>query len=108
MAKILRKIQKHLKRNIDNREITLEEMQKLIKNGAIVIDVRSMQEYNEGHVDGAISIPEYEIDEKIKDNIKEDEQIVLYCSSGSRSRRAKKKLEEFGYKNVHNLKDGWI
>ena len=64
MAKILRKIQKHLKRNIDNREITLEEMQKLIKNGAIVIDVRSMQEYNEGHVDGAISIPEYEIDEK--------------------------------------------
>ena len=91
MAKILKKIQKHLKRNIDNREITLEEMQKLIKNGAIVIDVRSMQEYNEGHVDGAISIPEYEIDEKIKDNIKEDEQIVLYCSSGSRSRRAKKK-----------------
>ena len=57
MAKILKKIQKHLKRNIDNREITLEEMQKLIKNGAIVIDVRSMQEYNEGHVDGAISIP---------------------------------------------------
>ena len=108
MAKILKKIQKHLKRNIDNREITLEEMQKLIKNGAIVIDVRSMQEYNEGHVDGAISIPEYEIDEKIKDNIQEDEQIVLYCSSGSRSRRAKKKLEEFGYKNVYNLKDGWI
>ncbi len=108
MAKILRKIQKHLKRNIDNREITLEEMQKLIKNGAIVIDVRSMQEYNEGHVDGAILIPEYEIAQKIENKVGKDEQIVLYCSSGNRSRRAKKKLEEMGYKNVYNLKDGWI
>lgn len=108
MINLFEKLQRHFKRNIDNKEITFEDMKKLINNGAVLIDVRSMQEYKEGHVDGAISIPEFDINESIKNKIELDEKIVVYCSTGNRSRRAKKKLEKMGYKEVYNLKDGCI
>ena len=58
MNKIIRKIRKHLQRISKNNEINLKELYELKRKGAIVIDVRSPQEYNENHIDGAISIPE--------------------------------------------------
>lgn len=89
-------------------------MMDMIKNSNInLIDVRSSQEYEEGHLDGALNIPVYQIDkeiEKFVDN-KED-AIVLYCSSGYRSKEAKDILENLGYENVYHLKGGldriWI
>ena len=89
-------------------------MMDMMKNSNInLIDVRSSQEYEEGHLDGALNIPVYQIDkeiEKFVDN-KED-TIILYCSSGYRSKEAKDILENLGYENVYNLKGGldriWI
>ena len=104
MNKIIKKIQKNLKRISRNNEINLKELYELERKGAIIIDVRSPQEYNEGHIDGAILIPEYEIDKKaneILDN--KDEILVTYCSTGKRSKKAKEKLNKMGYKKVFIL-----
>ena len=104
MNKIIEKIQKKLKRISRNNEINLKELYELERKGAVIIDVRSPQEYNEGHIDGAILIPEYEIDKKaneILDN--KDEILVTYCSTGKRSKKAKEKLNKMGYKKVFIL-----
>ena len=105
-------IEKYLKRNSvnsennedKNKDINLEELNFLRNKGAIVIDVRSPQEYNEGHINGAISIPEYEMKKRAEALLEnKEENIVLYCSSGTRSKKAQKILQKLGYKNVYNL-----
>ena len=54
-------------RRIPKGEITIEEFNEKMKQGAIAIDVRSPQEYKEGHIPGAINIPEYEIRKRIQE-----------------------------------------
>ena len=99
-----------LKRSFDtNKDITKEELNSYIKQGATIIDVRSPQEYREGHVDGAISIPDYQMKREIKKNIPNKEQlIVVYCSTGHRSQKAQQILENMGYTNVYNVYEGII
>ena len=106
MRKIIKKIKKHLTRKLAENDITMQELEELRKNGITVIDVRSTQEFQEGHIDGAISIPEYEIKKDIIDRISPEEEIIVYCSSGQRSKKAKQKLEKLGYKKVYNLYNG--
>lgn len=100
----------NLKRSFDtNKDITKEELNSYIKQGATIIDVRSPQEYREGHVDGAISIPDYQMKREIKKNIPNKEQlIVVYCSTGHRSQKAQQILENMGYTNVYNVYEGII
>ena len=96
-------------RDIDEDDIQIEELKKFQKEGAIIIDVRSPQEYREGHIDGAISIPEYEIKKEVEKKLKDkDINIVVYCSSGGRSKKAQKQLKKLGYKNVYNLYEGYF
>lgn len=106
MKKIIQKIQLHFKRTLDKSEIDINELEELVKKGAILIDVRSPQEYEEGHLDNAILIPEYDINKKILNRFNINDEIILYCSTGNRSRKAKKKLEKIGYVKVYNLRDG--
>lgn len=106
MKKIIQKIQLHFKRTLDKREIDINELKELVKEGATLIDVRSPQEYKEGHLDNAILIPEYDINKKILDRFNINDEIILYCSTGNRSRRAKKKMEKMGYVKIYNLRDG--
>lgn len=54
-------LRKKLNRSINSTELDMEELKEKVSKGAILIDVRSLQEYNEGHLDSAISIPEYEL-----------------------------------------------
>lgn len=94
-------------RNIDSTDITMAQLKQIQKNGAIIIDVRSPLEYKEGHIGGAISIPEYEIRNRITECLKDkNEQVVLYCQSGYRSKKAQRELNKMGYKNVLNLYNG--
>ena len=101
-------------RSASNKDISYKELKKFIKNKEIyLIDVRSGQEYEEGHLDGALNIPLYNIEKDIEKNIENKENIIiLYCSSGSRSKKAKEILERLGYSEVYNLKEGidkiWI
>ena len=76
---------------------------RLIDDGALLIDVRSRQEYEAGHLDNSINIEHDEV-EKLANTIGEDKErkVVVYCRSGNRSGKAKKSLEEYGYKNIHN------
>lgn len=95
-------------RSASNKDISYKELKKFIKNKEIyLIDVRSGQEYEEGHLEGALNIPLYNIEKDIEKNIKnKDDTIILYCSSGSRSKKAKEILEKLGYGEVYNLKEG--
>lgn len=107
LRRLYEKIKKRMNRHIDEKNINFEEMMELEKQGAILIDVRSPQEYKEGHLDGAILLPEYEIKTKAKEILKDKEKtIIAYCTSGARSKQAQKRLEKMGYNNVYNLENG--
>lgn len=94
-------------RNMDNYDITMEQVKKMINDGATVIDIRSPQEFNEGHINGAINIPDYEIRKSISKYIpRKNQQIVVYCGTGIRSKNAQRALQRMGYNNVYNLYKG--
>lgn len=75
----------------------------LVKNGALVIDVRTPGEFSGGAVKGAVNIPYDQIAAKIGNvETDKDRPIIVYCLSGSRSAVAKKSLERAGYTQVVN------
>ena len=96
-----------LTRSIDQKEISYDTAKKIIEkyNDAFLIDVRSKQEYNEGHLDGAINIPLYNIENEIK-KFNKNSRLILYCTSGIRSNMARDRINNMGYFNVYNLKKG--
>jgi len=70
----------------------------------ILIDVRTAQEYEKGHLEGAILIPYDRISKEIGTVVKDKNQkINLYCRSGRRSKIARKALQEMGYTNIVDL-----
>ncbi|WP_261815440.1 rhodanese-like domain-containing protein [Vibrio gallicus] len=73
-----------------------------IDSGAVVIDVRTEQEFKTGHVNHALNIPVSQISDADLSSIAKDASIVVYCRSGSRSQKAKQILLTKGYKHVHN------
>lgn len=74
-----------------------------IKNGALVVDVRSVGEFSGGHFNGALNIPVDEVQKRIAEfGANKDREIVLYCRSGGRAGSAKQMLEAAGYKKVTN------
>ena len=67
----------------------------------IILDVRTEEEFAEGHIADAILIPDYEITEKAESVLTDKEQqILVYCRSGRRSKNAASQLVELGYRNV--------
>ena len=98
---------RRLCRNIQNGDITAEEFRRKIAQGAVLLDVRSRQEYQEGHLQGAINIPEFEVINRIPKEIpKKNQLIVTYCQYGGRSRNAYRIMKRLGYTNVFNLYGG--
>lgn len=94
-------------RYMEKYDITLEELKQKQLDGAEVIDVRNKREYEEGHIEGSINVPEYEINEDFKNIIiNKNKPIIIYCSSGYRSKSAYKKLKNMGYTEVYNLYGG--
>jgi rhodanese-related sulfurtransferase len=75
----------------------------------VVLDVRTVAEFAEGHIDGAILIDQGQSDfvEKAKSALPTDKKIAVYCRSGRRSANAASRLADIGYKCV-NLKGGII
>ena len=70
----------------------------------VLIDVRSKEEYDDGHIEGAIHIPHNIISEKIGSVVADKEKTInLYCAGGVRAGSAKSTLLSLGYKNVANL-----
>tara|TARA_Y100000746_G_C15268725_1_gene352717 strand:- start:265 stop:576 length:312 start_codon:yes stop_codon:yes gene_type:complete len=74
----------------------------LFATNTFVIDVRTDDEFNSGHVESAINI-EWQDIFSVANMIDEDDQVFLYCRSGNRSQKATNILIDIGYKNVINL-----
>ena len=71
------------------------------ESGYIIIDARTQPEYDEGHIAGAILIPEYEIADRAEKELPDKNQLILvYCRSGRRSKIAAEELVKLGYTNV--------
>lgn len=73
-------------------------------NEYTIVDARRAEDYAEGHIKGAISVPLETLEANI-DNIPKDNPVCVYCYSGSRSNAVSKKLNELGYE-VYNVIDG--
>ena len=83
--------------------ITAEEAKQIMdtEEGYIILDVRTQEEYDEGHIPGAIVISHEEIEEKAEDVLTDKDQLILvYCCSGRRSKIAAEALAELGYTNI--------
>ena len=95
-------------RSIEEYDIDEKELNIVLSKGAILVDVRSEQEYEEGHMEGAILLPEYDIKKKASDLLPDkNKYIVVYCSSGTRSKKAQEELNNMGYTKVYNLYNGY-
>ena len=71
------------------------------ESGYIIIDARTQEEYDQGHIPGAIMIPEYEIADRAEKELPDKNQLILvYCRSGRRSKIAAEELVKLGYTNV--------
>ena len=87
-------------------QITQEKAKERMKadDGHVIVDVRRQDEYDEGHIPGAILIPNESIEDTRPDALPDLEQIILvYCRSGRRSKEAAQKLADMGYKNVYEF-----
>ena len=83
--------------------ITAEEAKEIMdsQEGYVILDVREQDEYDAGHIPGAILIPYTQIEDKADEMLPDkDQQILVYCRSGRRSKIAAEALVELGYTNI--------
>lgn len=85
--------------------ISVDEVKSLVdsfndQDNLVIIDVRTNEEYKEGHIKNSINIP---VDNIEKINYRKDTKIVLYCRSGNRSNQAALKLKNLGYENIYDM-----
>jgi len=83
-----------------------EKLSEALKNGAILVDVRSQGEFSMGNVKGSVNIPLDRISGQIN-KLKKDKTIIVFCASGMRSSQAKSILNRNGFNNVING-GGWV
>ena len=92
--------------DVSYTQITQEEAKAMMakNDGHIIVDVRRQDEYDEGHVPGAILIPNESITDKKPAELPDLDQIILvYCRSGRRSKEAAQKLADMGYTNIYEF-----
>ena len=87
-------------------QISQEEAKQMMEkdDGHVVLDVRRQDEYNAGHIPGAILIPNESIGTEQPDELPDLDQVILiYCRSGNRSKQAAQKLFDMGYTNIYEF-----
>lgn len=91
-----------LKKVMTGKTISGAVARDLVESGAVLLDVRTPEEFSSGHIKGAKNIPVSEIDRRASE-LPKDKPVVVYCRSGARSGRARSILVSKGYQDVHNL-----
>ena len=89
--------------SLSYRQISMDEAVKMMKDekNYIILDVRRPDEYAEGHIPGAINVPNEEIGTAEIAELPDKSQLILvYCRSGRRSKEASEKLVKLGYTNI--------
>ena len=87
-------------------QISQEEAKQMMEQDGtqIIVDVRTQEEYDSGHIPGAICIPNESIGTEQPEELPDLDQIILiYCRSGNRSKQAAQKLFDMGYTNVYEF-----
>lgn len=85
------------------RHVSMDDIVKIMEENKdyVIVDVRTPDEYKEGHIPNAINIPNETINEAVYNKLKDKNQLILiYCRSGSRSRQAAYKMQKLGYTNL--------
>ena len=89
--------------NMTYEQISQDEAKRIMdtESSYVIVDARTDSEFAEGHIKGAIMIPEYEIAQKAESKIPDKNTLILvYCRSGRRSKIASEELVKLGYTNV--------
>ncbi len=84
-------------------QISGADARKLVQEGAKLLDVRTIQEFGAGHLDGASNIPLDRLEARLGDVGPKDTPVIVYCASGVRSAMARRLLRGAGYQRVFNL-----
>jgi molybdopterin/thiamine biosynthesis adenylyltransferase/rhodanese-related sulfurtransferase len=108
MAGNFREILAKTKREI--REVGVHEVNAALKdhNGLVLLDVREKDEWEEGHLPGAVLLPRGFLEQKIEKTVTDKETpIIVYCAGGTRSALAAKTLQDLGYRDVTSMAGGY-
>ncbi|MCB0344261.1 MAG: rhodanese-like domain-containing protein [Bdellovibrionales bacterium] len=93
----------YLRHRGERSDEQLNEHWQRIQQGALILDVRTAQEFSQGHIEGALNIPHNEIEQRIAELGPDKSRIVVaYCAVGGRSEKAKQQLLAHGFKQVYN------
>ena len=88
------------------QQITQEEAKEMMDTqNVVILDVREQNEYDGGHIPGAVLLPVGTIDEAVAAEVipDKDSTVLVYCRSGNRSKTASSKLAELGYTNIYEF-----
>ena len=100
---MLSKKDKNIENEMRIKHVSMDEIVQIMNENTdyIILDVRTIAEYNEGHIPNAICIPNETIGSNTISELPDKEQlIVVYCRSGNRSKQAAEKLKKLGYTNL--------
>ena len=92
--------------NVSYQQITQEKAKEMMQadDGHIIVDVRRQDEYDSGHIPGAILIPNESIGTECPKELPDLNQIIMiYCRSGRRSKEASQKLADMGYTHIYEF-----
>jgi len=108
MAKTFQQLMDEARKEI--REVTVQDAKELLENNGkfVLLDVREKDEYREGHLDRAVSLPRGFLEIKVETTVPEKSTpIIAYCAGGVRSLLAAKALREMGYRDVVSMSGGY-
>ena len=108
MAKTFQQLMDEARKEI--REVTVQDAKELLENNGkfVLLDVREKDEYREGHLDRAVSLPRGFLEIKVETTVPEKStRIIAYCAGGVRSLLAAKALREMGYRDVVSMSGGY-
>lgn len=83
--------------------ITIEEINSDVAEGALFMDVRTSEEYRQGHYSGAQLFPLQDIEAGLFPSVASDTKVYLYCQTGNRSAQATRLLQSAGFTNIVDL-----
>ena len=90
-------------KNMGYQQITMDEAKEIFEQPGeyIILDVRTFEEFNGGHIPGAICIPNENIVSEPPAELPDKDQLIyVYCRSGNRSKKAAQKFVDMGYTNI--------
>lgn len=97
---------------VEYGDLTVQQAHELIqaRTSLVILDVRTQEEYDEGHIEGTALIPVGELATRLEE-LSRDDELLVYCRTGNRSSSAVSLLRDNGFTKIYHLKDGitaWI